>query len=241
VLVHGLFGSLGDERILSAFRQAEVHAPDLIGYGEHRSACVEHLSLRDQAALVVDYVKGLGGKVHLVGHSVGGAVAALVCELAPELVASYTSVEGNFTLEDAFWSREIASKSEAEVEEVIERYRADPDRWFANAGVVATEWTSNLARSWLGNQPSTTIRAQARAVVQATGNDEYLSSIRDLLASSMPVYLVAGARSASAWHVPDWANQGCTLRINVPNCGHLLMVEDPTRFAESVITCLNYG
>ncbi|WP_428942794.1 alpha/beta fold hydrolase [Xanthomonas oryzae] len=46
-----------------------------------------------------------GKKVHLVGHSVGGAVSALVCSLYPELVASFTSVEGNFTLKDAFWSR----------------------------------------------------------------------------------------------------------------------------------------
>jgi hypothetical protein len=36
VLVHGLFGNLQDSRILSAFGQVDVHAPDLIGNTEAR-------------------------------------------------------------------------------------------------------------------------------------------------------------------------------------------------------------
>lgn len=242
VLVHGLIGSLADTKILAAFGDAEVHAPDLIGYGQYRDSNVENLTLNDQANHVAAYVRRLGEKkVHLVGHSVGGAVSALVCALYPELVASFTSVEGNFTLNDAFWSGQIARKPEPEVASIINGYKADPDAWIGAAGVPITSWTSVLARHWLSNQPASTIRAQAKAVVAATGRDEYLAGIRSLVASPMPVYLMAGARSAEGWDVPDWANTACTMRINIPNTGHLMMAEDPALFARSVLACLSYG
>ena len=242
VLVHGLFGSLADPTILGAFGDTEVHAPDLIGYGEHQGSNLENLTLNDQANHVAGYIRGLGEKkVHLVGHSVGGAVSALLCALHPELVASFTSIEGNFTLKDAFWSGQIAEKQESEVSSIIDGYKTDPAAWIAAAGVPITSWTSALASHWLSNQPAATIKAQAKAVVAATGRDEYLAGIRNLMASSIPTYLIAGARSAGGWDVPDWVNTACTMRINIPNTGHLMMAEDPTLFAKSVCTCLSFG
>lgn len=127
VLVHGLFGSLRDSRIVSAFGQAEVHAPDLIGYGKHADADVKNLTLSDQAAHVAGYIRLIGQKVHLVGHSIGGAVSALLCRSYPELVTSFTSVEGNFNLKDAFWSSQIAEKAEGEVAAIVDGYKADAD------------------------------------------------------------------------------------------------------------------
>jgi pimeloyl-ACP methyl ester carboxylesterase len=241
VLVHGLFGSLADPKIVGAFGDTDVYAPDLIGYGQYQDSDVEHLTLNDQAGHVAAYIRRLGDqKVHLVGHSVGGAVSALVCVLCPELVASFTSVEGNFTLKDAFWCGQIAGKQVSEVASIIDGYKADPDAWIAAAGVPITPWTSALARDMLSNQPASTIKAQAKAVVAATGRDEYLAGIRSLVASPTPVYLIAGARSAAGWDVPDWANTACTMRINIPDTGHLMMAEDATLFARSVLACLNY-
>jgi len=242
VLVHGLFGNLADPAILAAFGQAEVYAPDLIGYGPCQDENLEGLALKDQAAHIATFIRRLGGtKVHLVGHSVGGAVAALVCAHYPHLIASYTSIEGNFTLKDAFWSGQIAEMAEEEVAGIIDGYRADPTAWIAAAGVPITPWTSALAEQWLRNQPATTIKAQAKAVVAATGGDEYLAGIRSLMASSTPTYLIAGRRSAAGWDVPHWANSACTMRINIPNAGHLMMAEDPNQFAQSVIKCLSFG
>jgi pimeloyl-ACP methyl ester carboxylesterase len=241
VLVHGLFGNLADTKIVSAFGDIEVHAPDLIGYGQYQGSSVEHLTLEDQAGHVAAYIRRLGDrKVHLVGHSVGGAVSALVCMLYPELVATFTSVEGNFTLKDAFWCGQIAEKPLHEIARIIAGYRADPDAWIAAAGVPVTAWTSALAKRWLANQSATTIKAQAKAVVATTGRDEYLAGIRSLVASPMPLYLIAGARSAGRWDVPNWVNAACTMRIDIPDTGHLMMAEDATSFAEAVLTCLTY-
>lgn len=242
VLVHGLFGHLRDRRILAAFGDVEVHAPDLIGYGRHRDADTRGLTLQDQAAHLAGCIRDhADGAVHLVGHSVGGAVCALVCRSHPELVASFTSVEGNFTLEDAFWSRQIATKPDPEVAAIVAGYERDPDAWIAGAGVPLTPWTSALARDWLANQPASTIAAQARAVVAATGRESYLAGFRETMLSGTPVHLVAGARSAGGWHVPDWANRACRTRLEVPGVGHLMMAEDPDLFARTVLACVASG
>ncbi|WP_202976890.1 alpha/beta fold hydrolase [Xanthomonas oryzae] len=82
VLVHGLFGHLADPNILAAFGNADVHAPDLLGHGQYQHCDPGNLTLKDQAQHVAAYIRRLTGKkVHLVGHSVGGAVSALVCSL----------------------------------------------------------------------------------------------------------------------------------------------------------------
>ncbi|MDL2406363.1 hypothetical protein PY650_11980 [Rhizobium calliandrae] len=99
-----------------------------------------------------------------------------------------------------FWSGQIAVKSDEEVAEIISGYEADPDAWIAGAGVRLDDWTSMLARQWLANQPASTIKAQAKAVVAATGRVDYLEGIRGLMASDMPVYLIAGAFGAGMGH-----------------------------------------
>jgi pimeloyl-ACP methyl ester carboxylesterase len=239
VLVHGLIGGLDDPRITASFPRAEVHTPDLIGYGELQQAGGPTFNLEAQAEHVASYISSLGtGLVHLVGHSVGGAVAVLVANRYPQLIASLTSIEGNFTLKDAFWSSQLAQMSLSDVEAIVAGYRQNPADWMASAGVPVSDWTLSLARAWLENQPATTIKAQAIAVVEATRPEAYLETIRKLMRSELRVNLIAGARSADDWDVPDWANRLCSMRVNIEGVGHLMMAESPDRFAASILACV---
>jgi len=239
VLVHGLFGHLEFPELRAAFGKVQVSAPDLIGYGSLKDADVSTLDLEKQAAWVIRHIEDNAvGPVQLVGHSVGGAVSALVAMRRPDLLAGLVSVEGNFTLKDAFWSGQIAKKATAEVEEIVAGYRADPDGWMGGAIDQMTPLASRLAREWLDNQPAATIQAQAKAVVATTGPDSYLNGLRAVMESDLPVHLIAGARSAGGWDVPDWANDLCRSRINLPGTGHLMMVESPERFAGAVLAAI---
>ncbi len=241
-MIHGLFGNLSAPEIIDAFGDADVSTPDLVGFGQYRATSTVGLSLQDQAEHVITHInQHHEAPVHLVGHSVGGAVAALIVSSRPDLVASLISVEGNFTLKDAFWSEQIARKSEAEVASIIEGYRCDPDTWMNGAINKPSVLSSRLAREWLANQPASTIKHQAQATIAATAGDEYLKSLRRIMETEMPVHLIAGSRSSSGWDTPAWANELCTSRTNIPDCGHLMMVEAPTRFATAILASIYLG
>lgn len=242
VLVHGLFGSLNDPMILEQFGAREMHAPDLLGYGALSAHDMDGVTLDNQADRIADYIVQAGlARAHVVGHSIGGAIAVLFAARYPEFMASLTSVEGNLTLKDAFWSEQLAAKPLSEVEKILEGYRRNPQAWIADAGVPINTWTAHLAEQWLANQPARTIHAQAAAVVSATRQRRYLDTFNSLLQSPLSVNLIAGSRSSSEWDVPAWVNDSCSLRINMPGTGHLMMAENPASFAAAVETCIEYA
>jgi pyruvate dehydrogenase E2 component (dihydrolipoamide acetyltransferase) len=90
VLIHGFGGDLNawlfNHAELAAHR--EVWALDLPGHGESGKA-VDSGSLDELAQSVIAFLDDRGiERAHLVGHSMGGAVALTVAERAPECVAS---------------------------------------------------------------------------------------------------------------------------------------------------------
>ncbi len=235
LLIHGLFGSLSDTRILGAFGETTTLSPDLLGYGSQRLAPVAGPTLEQQADHLAGLVTQAGlGAVHVVGHSIGGAIAVLFAGKYPERTGSLTCVEGNFTLKDAFWSSRIATKEIAEVEVILQGYRADVAGWLEGAVPAPSEWALAVASRWLDYQPASTLRAQARAVVDATGDPEYLRTVRRILDSRTPFHLIAGERSAKEWDVPDWVRAAATSYAAITHTGHLMMLEQPEEFGSAI-------
>jgi lipase len=158
VLIHGLIGTLNEKELLERFALRRVLAPDLLGYGEHSDAAPQAIDLDSQIDHLSRVVEAVGEpRVHVVGHSIGGVVAALFARQHPGRVASLVSVEGNFTLVDAFWSAKFAEMTPDEVEEILADSRANPAGWLRKAGVTPDERSLSIARRWLGRQPGSTI------------------------------------------------------------------------------------
>lgn len=90
VLVHGLGGRAEDWRALAPyFAKAgyRVYMPDLVGYGRSEQPRNFSYSIRDEAALVVDFVNTLGLKqVDLGGWSMGGWIVQVAAAEHPENV-----------------------------------------------------------------------------------------------------------------------------------------------------------
>lgn len=240
LLLHGLIGSLSDQRILAAFGDAPVLAPDLLGYGETSGSAPTCWTLADQARHVAQWLDdhAIAGRVHVVGHSVGAAVGVLYAELDPVRVSSFTSMEGNFTLRDAFWSQRISLQDAADVAAELDGFRANLAEWLGRAGVKPDAWTLAVASDWLNNQPAETVRMQARAVVGATSQPAYLEAVRGLLDSGLPFHLLSGARSRPDWDVPAWVAAAATSDTVMADVGHLMMLEDPDAFARAVLQAL---
>ncbi len=95
-------------------RRAELRgwdhlAPDLPGYGKSPWGS-RPLVLGELAAALGGRLERLsqGGRVVVVGHSMGGVVGQLVCEASRNGVDGFVNVEGNISLEDCTFSGQVA-------------------------------------------------------------------------------------------------------------------------------------
>jgi lipase len=235
VFVHGLFQMLGDLGAAEFLAPRLAIIPDLPGYAGNRSIDPGNLSIERAAEYLHEQIHSAGfDKAHIVGHSVGGAVAVLLADRYPNHVASVVNVEGNFTLKDAFWSAKIARMDGREAETLLDSYAADPAGWLTRAGIVPTAEAVASAQRGLNAQPPATVQAMARSVVQTTAEPSYLERVKAVLESGIPFHLVAGERSRASWDVPEFALQEATSLTIQPAVGHMMMLEDRLGFLEIV-------
>ncbi|WP_031362025.1 alpha/beta fold hydrolase [Caballeronia sordidicola] len=235
VMIHGLMGSIAYFSPDVRMPGVSVHTPDLIGYGSLADTDAGAITLDNQAASVIRYVEEqVGEPCWLLGHSVGGAVAMLVAAKAPSMVRGLISVEGNFTLSDAFWCRKIAALSDEAWCAEHQRMLDDPAAWLQNSGVTLSPQRIVWANDILRNQPRSTIAAMSRAVVKETGSPEFLEHARTVVDNGTPIHLLAGERSASGWDVPDWVKSASLSYEIQPDTGHMMMLEQPEAFCDIV-------
>ncbi|MGU7812289.1 alpha/beta fold hydrolase [Burkholderia sp. AW49-1] len=214
-------------------------APDLLGYGIHRGAPSDAITLAAQVEHVRQAIDAQFGAqpVDIVGHSVGGAIAMLFADAHPARVRRIVNVEGNFTLDDAFWSASVGRMSAAQADAMLNGLRGDPFGWLRGAIDDPSPRQLDDARRWLAHQPASTLRATGRSVVATTGEPDYLQALADVF-ERHPVWLVAGERSRAGWHVPDWALVRCAGFETMAGCGHLMAAERPAAFRETLARCL---
>ncbi|MBY4867887.1 alpha/beta hydrolase [Burkholderia anthina] len=234
VFIHGFIGTL------DVPEWSGPHlAPDLLGYGIHRAAQPAAITLAAQ----VEHVRQAVGKqfgaqpVDIVGHSVGGAIAMLFAHAHPAHVRRIVNVEGNCTLDDAFWSASVGRMTPAQADAMLDGLRDDPPGWLRGAIDDPSPRQLDDARRWLAHQPASTLRAMGRSVVATTGEPGYLQTLAQVF-ERHPVWLVAGERSRAGWHVPDWALARCAGFETIGGCGHLMPAERPAAFRDTLARCL---
>jgi pimeloyl-ACP methyl ester carboxylesterase len=230
IFIHGFIGTFDVKEF-----DGQYAAPHLLGYGEYRTTPSDQISLPAQVEHIRAFVDSNFGTVpvDLVGHSVGGAIAMLFAHAYPERVRRIVNVEGNFTLDDAFWSASVGRMTPAEVETMLASFRADPLEWLRGAVADAVLQMTDTAGRWLDYQPATTLRAMGQSVVAVTGSDDYLSILAQVF-ERHPVYLLSGERSHDSWNVPPWALEKSAGHKTLGRCGHLMMIENPTAFSAAI-------
>lgn len=232
VFVHGLFGPFNDLSVFGMLRPAVCSAPDLDGYGESAGGSV---SFRGQIEALRQHIRARhpGARVHLVAHSIGAVYAFALADEFPGLVASVTTVEGNFTLADAFWSRSIAALDAQRARVEIQDRLDDPAALLAADGIALTPESLAKAKETLAYQPWRTVWESASAVVDITASPAYEAMLQRVFASH-PVHLVAGERSIAGWDIPVWARSAAASVTVIPSVGHMMMLESPESFAQTI-------
>ncbi|ALK97798.1 hypothetical protein AB595_18155 [Massilia sp. WF1] len=230
VMVHGLLGSSAYYDPQALLPDLDVRTPDLLGYGGNRSID-RGIDLQAQACELVRILREeVERPAWLLGHSVGGAVMMLAARQAPERVAGLISVEGNFTLKDAYWCSRIAAMLDADWAAEYGAMEDDPAAWLERTGIEASDQRIAWARAILSNQPFETIQAMARSVVEVTGQPAYLDGVRHVLGSGVPLWLLGGELSAAGWDIPEWVLALAQGSLVQPGAGHMMMLEDPAAF-----------
>jgi pimeloyl-ACP methyl ester carboxylesterase len=114
----------------------------------------------------------------------------------------------------------------ADVVGILATDRRDPARRLRDNGVDPTGDLTTAAARDLHYQPATALQAMARTIVEFTGAPAYDQLLRDVFTHT-PVHLIAGARSRPAWHVPEWAPAAAATYTEIPDTGHMVMLEQP--------------
>ena len=238
ILVHGLLGSLSFFNPEEFLQKINVISPDLFGYGD--SLLKNNLSLQDQVDFVKQSIeKNINKPCWLLGHSVGGAVVNILASQHPELVKGIINVEGNFTINDAFWCESISSKELKAWEAEYKLICRSPEKWLDESQISSSPQRLSWAKSILSYQDASTVQAVAKAVVRDTDTQEYKLIVNQVVESNIPTYLVAGEYSVKDWDIPENVREAAVKLCVIQESGHMMMLEKPEEFCKLVDQIIN--
>ena len=246
VLVHG---SLNDYRIWYAqvpefAKKYRVITMSLRHYFPERwDGKGDDFSVSQHADDVAALIKQLGlGKVHLLGHSRGGAVVLMVAKTHPELIRTLvledaSGMEG--LLPDTPESRKMASETK-ELVGGLRRNLRD-----GNVEKAAQEFTDGL-----GGPGTWAKRSQAQRQIlldnMGTGVDSGERgniTCADIAKLDFPVLTLTGERSpkryAEAFAEAHRCNTAVPAPIVIPNAAHAMNRENPEAFNKVVLEFLS--
>lgn len=233
VMIHGLLGSLSFFEPEKYLPEINVFSPDMYNYGA--SLCIENLSLQNQA----DYVEALILKeikkpVWLLGHSVGGAIATLLANKNPKIIKGIINVEGNFSLNDAFWCQRIAKKGYDLWAKEYSEICNNPKNWLKESNITVTSERIDWANEILNYQTALSAQQVAKAVVKDTSTEVYKNKLNSVINGNIPIHLIAGEFSKGGWDVPqNYLDNTASFTI-VEKTGHMMMLEQPKIFCKVV-------
>jgi pimeloyl-ACP methyl ester carboxylesterase len=177
-----------------------VITPNLIGYGDELFAHDDALCIEHEVEAIVELIGKQDGKVHLVGHSYGGAIATHIAIWYPELVASLTVYEPvllSMLYEDNDESPEV-EEVEAVAKSIVDQIDSKHGRWrgardFINYWSGADAWQSMADRQharFANLMPK--VGAEFDALIKVGTSATSLASLR------MPVRVFCGAQTRSS-------------------------------------------
>ncbi|HTO85168.1 MAG TPA: alpha/beta hydrolase [Methylomirabilota bacterium] len=231
VFLHGLgCASSADFADIAAHPRLRDHRSllvDLLGFGFSGRPASFGYSLVDHAdiaARLLDHLRLTGSDV--VGHSMGGSIAAVLADRRPDLVGRLVVAEGNLDPGGGSLSRPIAAQAEAD--------------YVAGGHATVMAAVASFGRNRNGPAAFST-RFQVAAPVAVHRSARSLlamptPTVREILARlSIPRTYLYGDRGEPGADLPGLAIAGVALVV-IPDAGHDLMSDNPDAFAAAVAT-----
>ncbi|WP_157020320.1 alpha/beta fold hydrolase [Mesorhizobium xinjiangense] len=207
-----------------------VFAPDLPGYGDASSR--EAADIADTAEQLVSAIAANGGSAHIVGHSLGAAIALEIAIARPDLVCSLTLIEPM-----AFQLLCDEDRSDMELYQELSRLADSMVAAIANRNHVAA--MQGYVDYWYGagawNRTSAQLRAElardagraARDLGRSLVNTQLARRCREL---SCPALLMMALHSPLAsLRVTELVARAIPAArlLMIPDAGHMAPLTDP--------------
>lgn len=243
VLVHG---SMGDYRTWAAqvpelsrhYRVYNLSLPRY--YPEKWNGVGDRFGITEHAKVVADFIQHMGlGKVHLVGHSRGGAVAIKVATHYPKVIKTLVLADASGMenlLPGSPEGQQLLAQSKKLRQNLIDAIQ----RGELEKG--AEQFTDALGGTgtWQRRTPD------QRAVVMdnlgtALGDSgpRPTTACEDIARWNFPILLIHGARSPARYAAMGEAARGCNPSIGparvIPGAAHSMNRENPTDFNREVL------
>lgn len=200
-------------------------APDLPGHGASHGGQPSDWTVQGMAGCVADLLgeQALQNRpVHLVVHSMGGAVGLLLAQNPEIRIASFTNVEGNLIASDCgLLSRRTADMElDVFVGGKFEKLKANALR---SEDPIVRQWAG-----WMDTCDAEGLHTCARSVVEWSDSGRLLEMFLKL---NVPRAYVYGDASAN----PDvLARLGTVQTHEIADCGHFVMSEQPAELARVI-------
>jgi pimeloyl-ACP methyl ester carboxylesterase len=226
--LHGAVGQKGWAPFLERLsQQFTVYAPHLPGYGE--ATGLEHLAdLTDLTLYHLELLDALGvDRAHVVGHFLGGMIAAEMSAFSPSCVNRLALVSPAGVWHDKEPVADLLALNADELKDRMAATPGDASSLDGFADMLARDRMQDIAAAgkFLWPLPDKGLSRRAYRIKAPTlilwGEQDRINP---------PSYasdfqgMIAGSKTGT-----------------IPNAGHLLMLEQPDAFADTVAAFLNEG
>lgn len=222
-MIHGL-GCSGESfrsiREYPFFSRYTVVVPDLPGFGKSTFDEKFSCTLQDHAAVCRELIGEFGPRrVHVVGHSMGGAIGVLLCTLLGEQSASFVNVEGNLVAADCGVSRKTMSMP-------FENFR---ETLLLELQMMAEATGEKGIRLWAAMTEQASPVAYDRSAGSLVKWSDSGALLANFIALTCPKVYVYGERNAGLKALAGIASIPSRA---IPRCGHFPMNDNPDSFYE---------
>jgi len=196
-------------------------AIDLIGFGASSKPEDFSYSMEDHAGVCSELLEQLTfGRLHVVCHSMGGAIGLLLSPRVHKKISSFSNIEGNLTADDCAFSRKTKEVSFAEFEKILlPAFKAD---WGCYADLDSTS-------------PVAFYRS-AKSLVEWSDSGKLLDKFARLPCRKR---YFCGANDPPEQSVRELARLRFSTTVYIQDCGHFVMNENPAAFYSSLADFLN--
>jgi pimeloyl-ACP methyl ester carboxylesterase len=216
VFLHG-FGSTKEDYADVVQQRAlsgrPVLAYDAPGCGATTCSDLSAVSIPFLVAVASAVLDAAGiGRLHVVGHSMGGLTALLLADRDPARVAGFVDIEGNLAPEDCFLSRQI-----------VRHPHPDPEGFLAE--FADRVWRSRFFSSALyaSGLPAKVRAGAVRPIFESMVElSDHGRLMERFLALALPRMFMYGEQNRSLSYLPTLADNGVEL-AEVPDSAHFPM------------------